>query len=132
MKSITAGAQSQVIADIQNIRNDNGNCKVCLFDKEDSFNGKSGTAFKCATVPIKNKKARATFTNIPAGIYAISVFHDANDNNKLDQNFIGIPKEGYGASKNKLPFASAPTFKENQFFVTANSSVSMTISLRNL
>jgi uncharacterized protein (DUF2141 family) len=50
----------------------------------------------------------------------------------MDKNFLGIPSEGYGASKNKLPFASAPTFKDNQFVVVNKVTVSIGIRLRNL
>jgi len=35
---------------------------------------------------------------IPPGTYAIACYHDENDNGKLDTNFLGIPKEGTGAS----------------------------------
>jgi len=34
------------------------------------------------------------------GKYAVSVFHDENSNGKLDTNFLGIPREGVGASNN--------------------------------
>jgi uncharacterized protein (DUF2141 family) len=50
----------------------------------------------------------------------------------MDTNFLGIPKEGYGASKNKLPFASAPTFADNKFDVGANNTINIEIRLRNL
>ena len=35
---------------------------------------------------------------LPAGDYAISLFHDLNGNLDLDTNFIGYPKEPYGFS----------------------------------
>ena len=41
------------------------------------------------------------FTDLPAGVYAVSVFHDENMNQKLDKNFVGVPKEEYGASNNR-------------------------------
>lgn len=50
----------------------------------------------------------------------------------MDKNFLGIPKEGYGASKNKLPFASAPDFDDNKFQVLQNTITNLTIRLRNL
>jgi uncharacterized protein (DUF2141 family) len=60
------------------------------------------------------------------------VFHDENNNNKMDKNFLGIPKEGYGASKNKLPFASAPTFNDNMFMLKDGATGNVLIRLRNL
>ena len=124
-------AQGKIIVTVTNLVNNNGVCKTCLFTNASSFAGK-GPAFKCAELKIQNKKAVVIFDAVPDGAYAIAVFHDENNNNKMDKNFIGIPKEGYGASKNKLPFASAPTFKENRFEIKPGSTINITIRLRNL
>ena len=35
---------------------------------------------------------------LPEGEYAISLFHDENENKELDTNFIGIPKEAFGST----------------------------------
>src|SRR5206468_5807070 len=96
-----------------------------------SFNGK-GKPLQCVEVSAKDKAVIATFDHVAAGTYAVSVFHDANNNNKLDLNFLGIPKEGYGASKNKLPFAGAPTFHDNRFDVKDNGTINLIVRLRNL
>lgn len=129
LKSLSA--QSRVVATVTNFKNDNGVCKACLFNNAAAFKGK-GDAVACINFPVKNKEALVTFNNVPPGTYAISVYHDANKNEKIDLNFLGAPKEGYGASLNKLPFASAPTFDENKFAVGNNVTVSMNIKLRNL
>ena len=102
-----------------------------MFANAASFTGK-GKPFVCAQSSVANKKAQLVFENLPAGTYAISVFHDENNNQKMDKNFLGIPKEGYGASKNKLPFASAPDFDDNKFQVLQNTITNLTIRLRNL
>ena len=102
-----------------------------MFANAASFTGK-GKPFVCVQSSVANKKAQLVFENLPAGTYAISVFHDENNNQKMDKNFLGIPKEGYGASKNKLPFASAPDFDDNKFQVLQNTITNLTIRLRNL
>lgn len=129
--SIRSISQGQVVAEISNIKNDKGFCRVCLFNTPAAFKGEAGTPFKCDAVVVKNNTARTVF-NVPAGTYALFVFHDANSNNKMDKNFIGIPKEGYGASKNKLPFAGAPTFTDNKFVVQDKTAVRLLVKLRNL
>lgn len=131
---LTANAFSQgrVVAAIHNIKNDKGVCRACLFNNPASFKGETGEPFLCVGVQVKNSTAQVVFNNIPAGTYAMFVFHDANANNKMDLNFLGIPKEGYGASKNKLPFASAPSYDDNKFTITDKSIVRLIIKLRNL
>ncbi|MDB5192821.1 MAG: hypothetical protein JWQ96_2384 [Segetibacter sp.] len=125
-------AQSKVVADITNIRNNKGVCRACIFNNAASFNGETGKPYACVIVPVKNKTASAAFTNVAPGAYALMVFHDANNNNKMDKNFLGIPSEGYGASQNKLPFAAAPNFNDNKFTVANASIVSLRIKMRNL
>ena len=125
-------AQSRIVAQISNARNDNGVCRVCLFDNAAAFAGNSGVPVQCLNAPVKTGRAEAIFENVKTGTYAVAVFHDANNNNQMDKNFLGIPKEGYGASRNKLPFANAPEFDENKFAVPDKTTTTLHIKLRNL
>lgn len=125
-------AQNKISIVVKNFSSNNGFCRACLFDNAYAFSNEKGTALRCVKVAVINKSSNIVFDNTAAGTYAVSVFHDANNNNKLDKNFLGIPKEGYGASKNKLPFASAPAFNDNKFIVTNNIPVNLTINLRYL
>ena len=45
------------------------------------------------------------------------MFHDENMNEKLDKNFMGVPKEGYGASNNQKKKMGPPNFDETKFHV---------------
>jgi uncharacterized protein (DUF2141 family) len=127
--ALKTNAQNKIVVQVTNFENNKGVCIVCLYDNAKAFAGK-GQPVSCATVGIMNKVANASFENIAAGTYAISVIHDANDNKKFDTNFMGIPTEGYGASQNRLPFAAAPKFEENKFSVSANTTTTATIKLR--
>ncbi len=73
---------------------------------------------------------RCTFTNVPAGTYAVAVMHDENGNGKLDSNFLGIPTEGYGVSNNHTHAMSAPTWDESKFELKAGQDARLGISLR--
>ena len=52
---------------------------------------------------------------IPAGTYVIGYYIDANGNEKLDTNFIGIPKEEYGFSNNARGTFGPPSFESASF-----------------
>lgn len=55
-----------------------------------------------------------TFRGLEPGQYAVAVFHDSNSNKRLD-TFLGIPREGFGFSRNpKLRFG-APRFQDVSF-----------------
>jgi uncharacterized protein (DUF2141 family) len=85
---------------------------VGLFDSEKTFLKKPVRGERVAA---HEGSVRAVFKNIPAGEYAISVFHDANGNGKLDTNFIGMPKEGVGASNDAMGSFGPPSFEKAKF-----------------
>lgn len=128
--SLNVMPQNRVIASVSNFQNSQGICRACLFNSAEAF--KKQHPLQCVVVNVHTNNTRAEFTDIPDGIYAIFVFHDTNNNGLMDTNWLGIPKEGYGASKNKLPFAAAPKFDANKFSVSAHSTVTLSIRLRNL
>lgn len=66
--------------------------------------------------------ATLTFLTRP-GIYAVAVHHDANTNGKMDTNFFGIPKEGYGISNDPRPRFRAPRFDEARVVVSHDTSL---------
>ena len=59
--------------------------------------------------------------------YAIAVYHDINENNKLDINIFGAPTESYGFSNHARGFFSAPDFSEASFFAKNNKLIEITI-----
>lgn len=122
-------SQGKINAVVKGFENNRGVCRACLFDTESAFAGK-GKPIVCKEVSINSQEASIVFEHIPQGSYAIALFHDENNNARMDKNFLGIPKEGYGASKNKLPFAAAPKFEENKFVVTNGFVTNLTIKLR--
>jgi uncharacterized protein (DUF2141 family) len=67
------------------------------------------STFRNLQSPITGPEASLTFL-APAGAYAVAAHHDANSNGRMDSNFIGIPKEGYGISNDARSRFSAPKF----------------------
>jgi uncharacterized protein (DUF2141 family) len=65
--------------------------------------------------------------DIPPGEYAISAFHDANDNKKMDTNLFGIPKEPIGISNNATGFMGPPKYNDAKFTVNKNTTLAITI-----
>jgi uncharacterized protein (DUF2141 family) len=55
--------------------------------------------------------------DIPAGEYAVAVFADINGNGKLDSNFLGIPKEPVGMSRDAKGRFGPPKFADAVFKV---------------
>jgi len=57
------------------------------------------------------------FEDLPFGEYAVSLMHDENRNGKIDTNFLGIPKEGYGASNDAKAVLGPPKYADARFLL---------------
>jgi len=66
-------------------------------------------------IKVRRTEARCDFEDIPPGTYALAVIHDENMNGKLDTNWLGIPKEGYGFSNDVKALLGAPSFSAASF-----------------
>lgn len=107
-------------------RNTKGMIRVALFRNSKGFPNDASQAFHtlAADIDPQTLSAQVVFADLPAGLYAVSVFHDENMNEKLDKNIMGVPKEGYGASNNPKKKMGPPTFDETNFpIVGADQSV---------
>ena len=123
--SLTLNAQNTIEVEIINFASDKGVAQIGLFNTESSFLDK---VYKGKEVKIKNQKAVATFTDIPDGTYAISVFHDKNKDEKLN-TLLGIPTENYAASNNAPSKFGPPKWKDAKFEVRNRKIVIQKISL---
>lgn len=70
-------------------------------------------------------KARCVFRGIPAGSYAISVFHDLDSDNELDRKIFGIPKEPYTTSRNARRAFGPPRWRDAVFTYAGTASVEL-------
>ncbi len=64
------------------------------------------------TVPASVGEVR--FDALPVGTYAVAVIHDENANKKLD-TMMGIPREGFGFSRNPAIGFGPPKFAAARF-----------------
>lgn len=111
-----AGAQSNsIVANIGGLRSDKGQVKCALFASAKDFPKNVDKALAQTQSSVENGRAVCEFRNVAPGRYAISVFHDENSNGKMDTNFIGMPREGVGASNNAIGHFGPPKFDAAAF-----------------
>ena len=111
------------------IRNGVGTVDCALFDAPNGFPvDVLHSAMRVMVMKVPSSEARCDFEAIPPGTYALVVLHDENMNGKVDTNWIGIPKEGYGFSNDAKASFSAPSFKDASFLYDGQT-LEMTISL---
>lgn len=98
-----------IFLNIKGYQANNGPIFGSVYAKEEGFlDGKSAVH----TFKINPETSHITI-NLPAldkGRYALALFHDINQNGKLDRNFIGIPKEPYAFSNDARGSFGPPKF----------------------
>lgn len=118
---------------------DNGIIHIGIYDSKKGFEtdrgekgGKTDKVQLGIIKKITNEKSTQTFTiDVKPGVYAIGIFYDLNDNNKLDTNLFGIPKEPYAFSNNVFGKFGPPKFEKASFKVRKNSPTNLSIDLKN-
>jgi uncharacterized protein (DUF2141 family) len=98
-------------------RNAKGKIRVALFRDGKGFPNDASQAVhtQAGDIDPQTLSAQVVFADLRTGVYAVSVFHDENMNERLDKNFMGVPKEGYGASNNPKKKMGPPNFNEAKF-----------------
>jgi uncharacterized protein (DUF2141 family) len=94
---------------VTGFRNNKGHAGGTIFASPDGWPENTAKAVAHGGFPIAGNQATETF-QIPPGKYGVAVIHDENGNHKLDRNFLGIPKEGFGFANNPHVVMSAPPF----------------------
>ena len=94
-----------------------GKAMVALVNSEESFKARKGeqVPYRSIALKINQLETRTVFNAIPYGHYAVKVFHDENDNDDLDTNFLGIPSESYGFSNNAHGTFGPPDYEDAIF-----------------
>jgi uncharacterized protein (DUF2141 family) len=104
--------QNIIHVEIAGLRTDKGQVICSLYSSADGFPKIDGKAIAHSKGLIANRHADCEFSGVQQGTYAISVFHDENANGRLDTNFLGIPREGVGASNNARGHFGPPKFRD--------------------
>ena len=112
----TQGPQTNIIhVEVVGLHSEKGQVLCALYSSRDGFPKQSEKASVRVSSAISDRKAVCEFSGIGPGTYAIAVFHDENSNGKLDTKFMGIPREGVGASNGAKGHLGPPKFEAAAF-----------------
>lgn len=112
-----------LIVEVNNIKKA-GEIHVAVYDNAEAFEADRGEKGGAAPGIVDGtivmvEAGTSTFEyELPAGQYAVGIFHDVNLNNKMDNNFLGLPKEQYGFSNNARALFGPPSFEDAAFELT--------------
>jgi uncharacterized protein (DUF2141 family) len=112
-----APGQAMLHVTVSGMRSAKGNVTITIYpdDAAHFLDGK----FKLARqkVPVTLPSTTACFALPARGTYAVALFHDENDDGRLNTSALGIPTEGYGFSNNPTLYFGPPGLEKVRFTV---------------
>jgi len=100
-----------------------GSLVIGVHTNDETYLSKIKEPFRSIVQNVKQAGSQQlSLCDVESGLYAISIFHDENDNGELDTGLFGIPKEPYGFSNN-LKKLLPPSFEEATFQFTPTEMV---------
>ncbi|PWH84009.1 hypothetical protein DIS18_05535 [Algibacter marinivivus] len=108
-----------------NVKKNSGKIALMLVNSEKNY--KKRQPIKAAKSNVVNGRVSVMFYSIPKGDYAVMAYHDVNNNEKLDTNFLGIPSEPFVFSNNAKGFMGAPKFEKAKFIVDSDTVIDLDI-----
>jgi uncharacterized protein (DUF2141 family) len=137
------GLSAELRLTINGVNSDRGKILIALYDDANGFRSAIANAAKRGLIPDTGRligtairaqrgKQSTVFTQLVPGRYAVIVIHDENDNGRLDDNFLGMPAEGYGFGNDAQGFFGAPSFDAAAIDLDkADASISVTLLYPN-
>lgn len=112
--------KSTLTVELKNLKIE-GTVYLTLYNKDDGYPTDSTKAFAKNMKKVTSGTEKVVFKDVPFGTYAVSVWHDQNDNQKMEKTLIGIPKEGMGVSNDAKGKMGPPKFKDAKFVIDKES-----------
>lgn len=100
---------------LKNIDTTQGNIRIAVYDNPQAFEQQGETVYGTVIAPLTSPKETVLIPQLGYGTYVIAVYHDVNNNGKLDKTLLGIPKEPYAFSNNPVVKWSPPTYAACSF-----------------
>jgi uncharacterized protein (DUF2141 family) len=107
---------------VDRVKRMEGSLSLALYDSEDGY--KNGNPYVTQRVEVSGLIMVISFKDLPTMDYALKLYHDENNNNKLDVGLFGIPIEGYGFSNNGGSFGPA-SYQDAKFKVNGNTEIAV-------
>jgi uncharacterized protein (DUF2141 family) len=111
---VASSRAASLTVEVANIDPKGGELHVALYTQE-SWKNDDATPVADRIVPAVAPVTTVSFENLKPGVYGAKSYQDVNRNGKFDQNWLGLPLERYGFSRDARPILSEPGFKRTRF-----------------
>ncbi len=119
---------NSLTVNITGINSIKGDIYVYLYTSEEGFPIEISKANRLKKTKVITKRMTVYFKNLKPGTYAVSVYQDIDTNGKINQNFLGIPKEPVGVSNNAEGFMGPPKYEDAKFNLDSNKTIEIKLN----
>lgn len=106
---------------IKNIKSQQGKIHVALFDRSENFLTEKWLTGK--VLDPTGEEITIIFAALPEQDYAVAVYQDLDNDEKMNRNFFGSPTEPHGLSNNVKGVFGPPSFEEASFSLKAKQQI---------
>ena len=117
-------SQNSLSIELLGVKSSMGHINVAVYNQANGFL-KFDEVFKVDRIAAQVATTSFKIMDLPNGEYAVAIFHDENGNDKLDTNWLGIPKESVAFSNAKIKAFGPPSYKECAFNLTRDLDLKM-------
>jgi uncharacterized protein (DUF2141 family) len=124
---LAAQPAGKLSVNVSGLRSDSGVVRCGLYASANDFR-KPGRERSGVVARPSGQRATCVFNGVPAGTYAIAVFHAEQNETQIEYGMFGKPKQGYGFSRNPSSNFGPPNFEAAAFnFPGGNQSLSVSL-----
>lgn len=122
--------QGSVEVTMTGFKSAEGQALVAFFLDDEGWPDGNDSVFATMVAPISDGQAFVVVEDVPAGPFAVSVFHDTDDDRELDSGVFGIPSEAYGFSADARSSFGPPKFEEARLELAVGETKQITIRVK--
>ncbi len=132
VRSVNAESTATLTVVVEGINNQNGQICLGVYSRAKGFPMSTEDVLKSACVRPQGDTLTHKFSGLKPGTYAVAVVDDQNGDRKLNKDFLGIPKEGFGLSRNPTVSIATgtPSFFDASFMVIPNQNTTINILMK--
>jgi uncharacterized protein (DUF2141 family) len=126
---VNAQTATKLTVVVNGIRHQKGDICFRVYASEKGFPMSDTSEVQSGCTKITGKSVTKHFYGLKPGKYAVAIVDDQNGNRKLETDFFGIPKEGFGISNNpKVSIQTGtPKFYKSSFTVSRNTTINISV-----
>ena len=123
---VFAMSQIKLSIEVDGVKSSSGKIRVAVYNRAESFLN-TNEVYAGNSAEAKSGVTLVSIDNLPEGEYALAIFHDVNGNNKLDTNWMGVPKEAVGFSGSGKGRLGPPKYRDCVLHLEADKTIQISL-----